>query len=91
MRVSWAILPSGERNYFEFNLGKAKTPQKVGDVTLLLKKTDPKRLASMTLSEFLRTCRVCKLYDCARRQWLDFDGNPTSEAATPEHAQMTKL
>lgn len=33
----------GERNYFEFNLAKAKTPQKVGDITLLLKKTDPKR------------------------------------------------
>src|SRR2546425_746321 len=33
----------GERNYFELNLAKAKTPQKVGDITLLLKKTDPKK------------------------------------------------
>jgi len=33
----------GERNIFEFHLAKAKTPQKVGDITLLLKKTDPKR------------------------------------------------
>ena len=32
----------GERNYFEFNLAKSKTPQKVGDITLFLKKTDPK-------------------------------------------------
>jgi chromosome segregation ATPase len=38
-----ALKRLGERNYFEFNLGKAKTPQKVGDVTLLLKKTDQKR------------------------------------------------
>lgn len=33
----------GERNYFEFNLAKSKQPQRVGDITLLLKKTDPKR------------------------------------------------
>jgi len=38
-----ALKRLGERNYFEFNLAKAKTPQKVGDITLLLKKTDPKR------------------------------------------------
>jgi chromosome segregation ATPase len=33
----------GERNIFEFKLAKAKTPQRVGDVSLLLKKVDPKR------------------------------------------------
>lgn len=33
----------GERNYFEFDLGKTKAPQKVGDIRLELKKTDPKR------------------------------------------------
>jgi chromosome segregation ATPase len=38
-----ALKRMGERNYFEFNLAKAKTPQKVGDITLLLKKTDPKK------------------------------------------------
>ncbi len=38
-----ALKRLGERNYFEFNLAKSKTPQKVGDITLLLKKTDPKR------------------------------------------------
>ena len=38
-----ALKRLGERNYFEFNLAKAKTPQKVGDITLLLKKTDPKK------------------------------------------------
>ena len=38
-----ALKRLGERNYFEFNLAKAKTPQKVGDITLLLKSTDPKK------------------------------------------------
>jgi hypothetical protein len=38
-----ALKRLGERNYFEFKLGKSKTPQRVGDITLLLKKTDPKR------------------------------------------------
>lgn len=33
----------GERNYFEFNLGKTKQPVKVGDVAMVLKKTDQKR------------------------------------------------
>lgn len=32
----------GERNYFEFDLTKAKQAQKVGDIRLMLKKTDPK-------------------------------------------------
>jgi hypothetical protein len=38
-----ALKALGERNYFEFNLNKAKEPKKVGDVAVLLKKTDPKR------------------------------------------------
>lgn len=38
-----ALKRLGERNYFEFNLGKTKQPQRVGDITLLLKRTDPKR------------------------------------------------
>lgn len=33
----------GERNYFEFKMGKTKAPSKVGDIQLLLKKTDPKK------------------------------------------------
>jgi archaellum component FlaC len=33
----------GERNYIEFDLTKRDVPTKVGDVTLTLKKTDPKR------------------------------------------------
>ena len=33
----------GERNIFEFKLARAKSPQRVGDVSLLLKKVDPKR------------------------------------------------
>ncbi len=38
-----ALRALGERNYFEFNLGKTKAPQKVGDISILLKKTDPKK------------------------------------------------
>jgi chromosome segregation ATPase len=38
-----ALKALGERNYFEFNLTKTKEPRKVGDITVLLKKTDPKR------------------------------------------------
>ena len=37
-----ALKELGERNYFEFALGKTKAPQKVGDIRLVLKKTDPK-------------------------------------------------
>ncbi len=33
----------GERNYFEFDLPKEKQPRRIGDVSLLLKKADPKR------------------------------------------------
>jgi hypothetical protein len=33
----------GERNIFEFKLAKAKSPQRVGDVSLLLKKVDQKK------------------------------------------------
>lgn len=38
-----ALRALGERNYIEFTLSKGKKPQKVGDITILLKKTDPKR------------------------------------------------
>ena len=38
-----ALKRLGERNYFEFKLGKSKERQRVGDITLLLKKTDPKK------------------------------------------------
>jgi omega-6 fatty acid desaturase (delta-12 desaturase) len=33
-----------------------------------------------TPRSFLEGLRACKLYDYTRRQWLDFDGNPTSKA-----------
>jgi hypothetical protein len=33
----------GERNYFEFKMAKAKAPMKVGDISMLLKKADPKK------------------------------------------------
>jgi len=32
----------GARDYFEFDLSKTKDPQKVGDIRLILRKTDPK-------------------------------------------------
>jgi len=38
-----ALKALGERNYFEFNLGKTKQPQKVGDIFMQLKKTDQKK------------------------------------------------
>jgi chromosome segregation ATPase len=38
-----ALKALGERNYVEFKLAKTKAPQKVGDVSVLLKKTDPKK------------------------------------------------
>jgi uncharacterized phage infection (PIP) family protein YhgE len=37
-----ALRELGERNYFEFDLKKGATTQKVGDVTISLKKSDPK-------------------------------------------------
>jgi len=37
-----ALKELGERDYFEFALGKTKAPQKIGELRLILKKTDPK-------------------------------------------------
>ena len=38
-----ALKQLGERNYFEFNLVKSKDMVRVGDITMQLKKTDPKK------------------------------------------------
>jgi len=38
-----ALKRLGERNIVEFNLAKSKQPQRVGDISLTLKKADPKR------------------------------------------------
>jgi hypothetical protein len=38
-----ALRELGDRNYFEFRLKKSKTPIKLADITVLLKKSDPKR------------------------------------------------
>ena len=38
-----ALKALGDRNYFEFDLKKSKNPQRVGDISILLKRTDPKR------------------------------------------------
>jgi hypothetical protein len=38
-----ALRALGERNYYEFDVAKSKLPQKVGNVQLWVKKTDPKK------------------------------------------------
>jgi uncharacterized phage infection (PIP) family protein YhgE len=38
-----ALKALGDRNYFDFNLRKEKKPQRVGDIAIQLKKTDPKK------------------------------------------------
>jgi hypothetical protein len=38
-----ALKKLGERNYFEFKIGKGRDAQKVGSVMVLLKKADPKK------------------------------------------------
>ena len=38
-----ALKARGERNYFEFKIGKSKQPQRVGDVSMVLTRTDPKK------------------------------------------------
>ncbi|MGH7247958.1 MAG: hypothetical protein ACREH9_07625, partial [Pseudomonadota bacterium] len=38
-----ALKALGERNYVEFKLAKSKHPEKVGDISIELKKTDPKK------------------------------------------------
>jgi hypothetical protein len=38
-----ALRRLGERNYIEIKLGKTKAPQRYGDITLMLKRTDPKK------------------------------------------------
>jgi chromosome segregation ATPase len=37
-----ALRALGERNYVEFKIAKSKAPQKVGDISVLLEKADPK-------------------------------------------------
>ena len=38
-----ALKQLGERNYFEFRIAKSKEPQRVGDISVLLKKADMKK------------------------------------------------
>ena len=38
-----ALRALGDRNIFEFNLGKTKSPQKIGDIAVQLKRADPKK------------------------------------------------
>ena len=46
-----ALKELGERNYFEFDLSKSKTPQKVGDIRVVLRNADPKH-SRFTLQVF---------------------------------------
>jgi DNA repair exonuclease SbcCD ATPase subunit len=46
-----ALKELGERNYFEFDLSKSKTPQKVGDIRVALRNADPKH-SRFTLQVF---------------------------------------
>ena len=38
-----ALKQLGDRNYFDFKISRGKAPQRVGDIAILLRKTDPKR------------------------------------------------
>ena len=38
-----ALKRLGERNYLDIKLGKTKKPERFGDITLMLKRTDPKK------------------------------------------------
>jgi len=38
-----ALRSLGERNYFDFHLERTGKPQRVGEISIILKKTDPKR------------------------------------------------
>ena len=38
-----ALRALGDRNIFEFKLGKTRAPQKIGDIAMQLKRTDPKK------------------------------------------------
>jgi omega-6 fatty acid desaturase (delta-12 desaturase) len=55
-----------------------------------LEQTSPEHsiVEPLTLAEFLRICRVCKLYDYRHHCWLDFDGRPTTEPDR-QHAAAT--
>ena len=37
----------------------------------------------LTWRKYLRICRECKLYDYRGRQWLDFEGSPTTRGYKP--------
>ncbi len=38
-----ALKQLGDRNYFDFKISRGKAPQRVGDIAILLRKTDPKK------------------------------------------------
>jgi hypothetical protein len=73
-----ALKRLGERNYFEFKLHKAKAPQRVGDITLLLKNTNPKK--NMFTVEVMADDKVMPKKDKTINEPLQFI---TSKARQP--------
>lgn len=43
-----------------------------------------------TASAFLRSTRICRLYDYGSHQWIDYDGKPLTEALYERCLQKTK-
>jgi len=60
----------GERNIFEFNLGRSKAPQRVGDISITLKKTDPKR--NKYTIEVLADDKTTEKKDCTINEPVQF-------------------
>lgn len=57
---------------YRLRVAQAKMNELLGEHALVEK---------FTLKSFLRTMRVCKLYDFDNHRWLDFNGRPTTRTA----------
>jgi hypothetical protein len=71
-----ALQKRGERNYFEFSLGKAKKFQKVGPVSLELKKVDYKHKSydlAMMVDDFQLEKKKVNLYEPV---WINLTDTP---------------
>ena len=44
-----------------------------------------------TPSTFLRTTRICKLYDYSTHQWIGYDGKPLTESLYERYLLETKV
>ena len=43
-----------------------------------------------TIRQYLRTMKVCRLYDYAKHQWTDYDGSPTSRAGLHQLVELAQ-